>query len=154
PGRQAPPRRGRGAAVARERPRRHRRPGRRRAAHGIRAGRGRGSLSVRAELLQLAAELVRTQTPFVTATVVWRKPPSSAQRGAAPLAPAGGPFPGGLGGACPRPTVVTEAPAALADGKPRLVALAPEPETAARPGVTVFPMTCHSGGSVEIYLEP
>lgn len=109
---------------------------------------------MRAELLRLAAELVRAQTPFVTATVVWRKPPSSAQRGDGAIVTADGTFHGWLGGACTRPTVISEALAALADGKPRLVALAPEPETAARPGVTVFPMTCHSGGSVEIYLEP
>jgi len=109
---------------------------------------------MRAELLQLAAELVRAQTPFVTATVVWRKPPSSAQRGDGAIVTADGTFHGWLGGACTRPTVIAEALLALADGKPRLVALAPEPETMARPGVTVFPMTCHSGGSVEIYLEP
>jgi len=50
--------------------------------------------------------------------------------------------------------VVREAQRVLAEGKPRLVALAPDPETARRPGVTVFPMTCNSGGSVDIYLEP
>ena len=43
---------------------------------------------------------------------------------------------------------------ALADGRPRLIALDPEPEPQRRPGVDVFPMTCHSGGSVEIYIQP
>ncbi|HEY8019511.1 MAG TPA: XdhC family protein, partial [Thermoanaerobaculia bacterium] len=49
-----------------------------------------------------------------------------------------------------------EAQRALLDGKPRLLALTPDPTAAewTRPGVAVFPMTCHSGGSVEIYLEP
>ena len=32
--------------------------------------------------------------------------------------------------------------------------LSPDPEAERRPGVDVFPMTCHSGGSVEIYLDP
>jgi len=34
------------------------------------------------------------------------------------------------------------------------VALDPDPEAARRPGVSVFPMTCHSGGSVEILIQP
>jgi xanthine dehydrogenase accessory factor len=67
---------------------------------------------------------------------------------------AAGAFDGWLGGSCIRPTVLAEARRALADGEPRLLAIAPDPEAARRPGVTVFPMTCHSGGSVEIYLEP
>jgi xanthine dehydrogenase accessory factor len=50
--------------------------------------------------------------------------------------------------------VVREARQALADGRPRLVVLTPDPESERRPGVAVFPMTCQSGGSVEIYLEP
>src|SRR4029077_1818046 len=41
-----------------------------------------------------------------------------------------------------------------ASGKPRLIALDPQPESRARPGLTVFPMTCHSGGSVEIHIQP
>src|SRR5207244_10515691 len=51
-----------------------------------------------------------------------------------------------------QPTVKREAKAALADGKPRLVSLSPQAEE--RPGVIALPMTCHSGGSVDIYLEP
>ncbi|HEV8631213.1 MAG TPA: XdhC family protein [Thermoanaerobaculia bacterium] len=109
---------------------------------------------MRADLLQRAAELARRGEPFVLAVVTWRQPPSSAQRGDSALITADGAFHGWLGGACTRPTVVREAQAALADGRPRLVALAPDPQSAGRPGVSTFPMTCHSGGSVEIYLEP
>jgi xanthine dehydrogenase accessory factor len=67
---------------------------------------------------------------------------------------AAGEFHGWLGGSCTQPTVVREARQALADGRPRLVVLTPDPESERRPGVAVFPMTCQSGGSVEIYLEP
>jgi len=109
---------------------------------------------MRTELLQRAADLAGRHQPFVLAVVVWRRPPSSAQAGDMALVTADGAFEGWLGGACTQPTVVREARAALADGKPRLVALAPDPESLRRPGVDVFPMTCHSGGSVEIYLEP
>ncbi|HEY8020372.1 MAG TPA: XdhC family protein, partial [Thermoanaerobaculia bacterium] len=109
-----------------------------------------------AELLQRAAELARREEPFVLAVVVRRRPASSAQPGDMALVTAGGEFHGWLGGSCTQPTVIREAQRALLDGKPRLLALTPDPTAAewTRPGVAVFPMTCHSGGSVEIYLEP
>jgi xanthine dehydrogenase accessory factor len=109
---------------------------------------------MRSELLQMAADLTRREEPFVLAVVVHRRPASSALAGDMALITAAGAFHGWLGGSCTRPTVVHEAQLALADGQPRLVALTPDPEAARRPGVEVFPMTCHSGGSVEIYLEP
>lgn len=109
---------------------------------------------MRAELLQLAADLAARSEPFVLAVVVRRRPASSAQAGDMALITAAGAFHGWLGGSCTQPTVVREAQKALADGKPRLLSLSPDPEAERRPGVAVFPMTCHSGGSVEIYLEP
>ncbi|HET9210337.1 MAG TPA: XdhC family protein [Thermoanaerobaculia bacterium] len=109
---------------------------------------------MRSDLLQMAAELAQREEPFVLAVVVRRQPASSSQAGDMALITASGAFHGFLGGSCTQPTVVREAKRVLAEGKPRLVALAPDPETARRPGVTVFPMTCNSGGSVDIYLEP
>lgn len=109
---------------------------------------------MRADLLQLAADLARREEPFVLAVVVRRQPASSSQAGDMALITAQGAFHGWLGGSCTQPTVVREARRALAEGRPRLVSLAPDPELERRPGLTVFPMTCHSGGTVEIYLEP
>ncbi|HEX4966719.1 MAG TPA: XdhC family protein [Thermoanaerobaculia bacterium] len=109
---------------------------------------------MRADLLQMAADLARREEPFVLAVVVRRQPASSSQAGDMALITASGAFHGFLGGSCTQPTVVREARRVLAEGQPRLVALAPNPETERRPGVTVFPMTCNSGGTVEIYLEP
>jgi xanthine dehydrogenase accessory factor len=109
---------------------------------------------MRAELLRLAAELAAREEPFALALVIRRQPASSSQVGDAAVVTAAGEVRGWLGGSCTEPTLVGEAMRALSDGRPRLVALAPDPESARRPGVTVFPMTCHSGGSVEIYLEP
>jgi xanthine dehydrogenase accessory factor len=107
---------------------------------------------MRAELLQLAADLSRRGEPYVLAMVVRRESYSSAQQGDMAVITADGQYHGWLGGNCTQPTVRREAKAALLDGKPRLVSLSPEPE--ARPGVIALPMTCHSGGSVDIYLEP
>jgi len=109
---------------------------------------------MRADLLETAAALARREEPFVLAVVVRRRPASSSQPGDMAVITATGDFHGWLGGSCTQPTVVREARLALADGKPRLVVLTPDPETERRPGVAVFPMTCQSGGSVEIYLEP
>lgn len=109
---------------------------------------------MRADLLQLAADLSRRGQPFVLAVVVRREPYSSAHAGDMAVITADGGYHGWLGGNCTQPTVKREARRALADGRPRLVSLSPEPEAAARPGVTAIPMTCSSGGSVDVYLEP
>ena len=109
---------------------------------------------MRAELLQLAADLSRKRQPFVLAMVVRREPYSSAQPGDMAIITADGAYHGWLGGNCTQPTVKREARLALADGKSRFVSLSPDPKSQERPGVTALPMTCHSGGSVDIYLEP
>lgn len=109
---------------------------------------------MRRDLLDLASELARRGEPFAIATVVNREPPLSAQVGDSALITAAGGFHGWVGGSCTRPTVIVEAAKALAGGQPRLIALNPEGEERRRQGVAVFPMTCHSGGSVEIYIEP
>jgi xanthine dehydrogenase accessory factor len=108
---------------------------------------------MRAELLQLAADLARRGEPFVMAVVVRREAYSSAHQGDMAVITADGSYHGWLGGNCTQPTVKREARRALADGQPRLVSLSPEPP-APRAGVTALPMACHSGGSVDIYLEP
>jgi xanthine dehydrogenase accessory factor len=109
---------------------------------------------MRPDLLHLASDLARRSEPFVLATVVRRERPSSARVGDAALVTQGGTFHGWLGGSCTQPVVVREALRALADGQPRLIALSPDPGAERRPGVEAFPMTCHSGGSVDIYIEP
>jgi xanthine dehydrogenase accessory factor len=109
---------------------------------------------MRAELLQLAADLARRGEPFVLAMVVRRESYSSAQQGDMALITRDGGYHGWLGGNCTQPTVKREARRALLDGRPRLISLSPEPGMELRPGITALPMTCQSGGSVDIYLEP
>lgn len=106
------------------------------------------------ELLNFASDLAKRGEPFAIATVVRRGAPSSARVGDAALVTQSGAFHGWVGGSCTQPTVVREALAALADRLPRLIALSPSPELDPRPGIAAFPMTCYSGGSVEIYIEP
>ncbi len=109
---------------------------------------------MRAELLELAADLARRGEPFVLATVVRRESYSSAHQGDMAVITADGGYHGWLGGNCTQPIVKSEAARALLDGKPRLVSLSPEPDRELRAGVVALPMRCHSGGTVDIYLEP
>ncbi len=106
------------------------------------------------ELLRLAATLVEKGEPFALATVVDRRPPSSARVGDACLVTERGGVHGFVGGSCTRPTVVEQARRAMEDGRPRLIVLSPDPKDPAHPGAAIFPMTCHSGGSVEIHIQP
>ena len=109
---------------------------------------------MRADLLRRAAELEQRGVAFAVATVIRREPASSAQVGNTAIIEENGTFHGWLGGSCIRPTVAREAAAAIADAAPRLISLSPDPRAETRPGVTALPMTCHSGGSVDIFIEP
>jgi xanthine dehydrogenase accessory factor len=106
------------------------------------------------ELFDLAASLSHAGTSFVIATVVRRDGFTSAHQGDMAIIDEHGGFHGWVGGGCTRPTVEREAALALTGKKPRLIMLSPEPEREPRPGMLSLPMTCHSGGTVEIYLDP
>jgi xanthine dehydrogenase accessory factor len=110
--------------------------------------------AMRPDLLALASSLAAREERFALVTVVRREPPSSARVGDTALVTASGEYHGWAGGGCTRSTVVREALRAIADGEPRLLSLSPEPGESLRPGLVSLPMTCDSGGAVEIYVEP
>lgn len=117
---------------------------------------------MRPDLLALAASLSARDERFALVTVVRREPPSSARVGDCALVTAAGGYHGWAGGGCTRETVVREAQRAMADGEPRFLSLSPAHSSAhsseiaavPRPGMVALPMTCDSGGTVEIYVEP
>ena len=108
------------------------------------------------EVLALAADLSRRGRPFVLATVVWRRAPSSGKEGSTALVTPDRRVRGWLGGACAEPTVIREALRALEEGSPRLLFLGPPEELAARgrEGVVTVPIACQSEGALEVYVEP
>src|SRR5438093_6169097 len=108
------------------------------------------------DLLFLAVELRQRGEPFALATVVRCERPTSAKPGAKALIRRDGGLTGWVGGACAEPVVVREALNALRDGQPRLIALVGEGGAAPgrTEGVAPYTMTCHSGGTLEIYVEP
>ena len=91
------------------------------------------------DVLVEAGRLAAARSPYAFATVVRVERPTSAREGNHALITPDGGVTGWIGGACSEPTVVREALRALADGKPRLVAIEG---------------SCASEGLVEVFIEP
>jgi xanthine dehydrogenase accessory factor len=102
--------------------------------------------------LNKAAELLAKGEPFVTASVVRFQAPISGKPGDKAIIFADGKMWGWIGGGCAQPVVIKEALKALTDGKARLVRISPT--AAPEDGIVDYTMTCHSGGTLDIYIEP
>ena len=63
---------------------------------------------------------------------------------------------GWVGGGCAQPAVVRAVRQVLADGHARLIRIAPTAEDAERDlgDVLEFGMACHSGGTLELFVDP
>jgi xanthine dehydrogenase accessory factor len=105
------------------------------------------------QFLKQSAELLTKGETFAVATVVRCQPPTSGKPGDKAIIYADGRLWGWIGGGCAQPVVIREALKALADGKPRLVRISPSAD-GAEEGVVDYTMTCHSGGALDIYIEP
>ena len=103
-----------------------------------------------------AAELETAGQSFAVATVVAVRRPTSARPGASGIVHPDGTIEGWVGGSCAQPVVVREALRALIDGQPRLLRLSRDTPAEGRrgDGIVELVMTCHSGGTLEIYVEP
>ena len=108
------------------------------------------------DIPEQVAALKADGKPFVLATVVACKPPTSAKPGAKAIVQADGSFYGWVGGSCAQPLVTQESLNALRDGEARLALLAPDPQDVdvGLQGTVLIPMTCQSEGTLAIYLEP
>ena len=108
------------------------------------------------QFLEEAYNLWQTGKPFALVTVVRAEKPTSAKPGAKAIVTADGQLTGWVGGSCAEPTVKREARKALEDGRSRLVRLCPPEKRGELPqeGVIEMTLTCISGGTLEIYIEP
>ncbi|NTU80947.1 MAG: hypothetical protein HGA45_16465, partial [Chloroflexales bacterium] len=107
------------------------------------------------DFFEQAHDLARQGIPFATATVVRAERPTSGKLGDQAIITADGQMHGWIGGSCAQPTVVREALAALREDQGRLVRLSPDPAAQApREGMRDVPMTCYSGGTLEIFVQP
>lgn len=108
-------------------------------------------------LIEMAYRLTQAGEPFVLATVVWCERPTSAKPGAQALIREDGQISGWIGGSCTQPVVLREARRLLrSGGQPFLLRLgaSEHTHTPSDSSVRVFPMTCASGGALDIYMEP
>lgn len=106
------------------------------------------------EFFSKAHDFLAAGLPFATAVVVRAERPTSAKPGDKAIVTPTGTMYGWIGGSCAQPTVVQEAKKALAEGEPRLIRLSADPPRESMAGVIDLPMTCFSGGALEIYIEP
>ena len=104
------------------------------------------------QFLCKADELLTKGEPFAVAVVVRFEAPISGKAGNKAIIQADGKLWGWIGGGCAQPVIVREALKAMADGQPRLVRISPtaSPEK----GIVDYTMTCHSGGTLDVFIEP
>src|SRR5262245_43206419 len=108
------------------------------------------------DLLERAYELSRAGVAFALATVVRAEKPTSAKPGANAIITSDGALMGWVGGSCTERTVLSQSLKSLRDGQPRLVRLCPPEKLGAahQEGVIEVALTCASGGTLEVYIEP
>lgn len=107
-----------------------------------------------------AQRLLQSGTPYALVSVIRAQAPASARPGDRAVVTADGQLHGWIGGGCAQPVVVRTVREALADGHPKLIRIAPAGRGAAEPGertlddVLEFGMSCHSGGTLELFVDP
>ena len=108
----------------------------------------------RADILRRTSELAASGVPFALATVVRVETPSSARPGHRAIVYRDGTMEGWIGGGCAAPTVRRESMRALAAATPCFVRITPDSRGPAPEGIVLAPMTCSSGGTVDVWIEP
>jgi len=98
-------------------------------------------------------QLIASGKPYVVATVVRAEAPTSAKAGDRAIVDESGILAGWVGGGCAKPAVTRNAADALRDGKTRLVRISRDLDGLEN-GIIGYPMTCHSGGTLDIFIEP
>lgn len=113
-----------------------------------------------ADVLDEASARRSRGEPFALVSVVRAVAPTSARPGDKAIVTAEGIVRGWIGGGCAQPAVLRTVREALADGRARLIRIAPTDRTAVRDvaealgDVLEFGMSCHSGGTLELFVDP
>jgi xanthine dehydrogenase accessory factor len=112
------------------------------------------------DLLATAQRLQQQDQAYALVTVVRAQAPASARPGDKALVTADGIVQGWIGGGCAQPAVLRTVRQALQDGRARMIRIAPAAEGEQRDAnqvlddVLEFGMTCHSGGTLELFIDP
>jgi len=105
-------------------------------------------------ILEQASRLKAAGEQFALVTVVRSDSPTSAKPGAKAIVRLDGTIDGWIGGGCAQPAVIKTAKQALRDGQPRLIRITPDTQGDVDEGITEFGMACHSGGTLDIFIDP
>jgi xanthine dehydrogenase accessory factor len=110
----------------------------------------------RNEWITQAARLQAADQPFALVTVLSAQAPTSGKAGDKAVVTPDGQIHGWIGGGCAQPAVIKTVRRALLDGLPRKIRIAPSDESAERDlgDVLEFGMACHSGGTLELFIDP
>jgi xanthine dehydrogenase accessory factor len=106
------------------------------------------------DFLNTASGLHAKDEPFVVATVIRCEAPTSGKPGDRAIVTRDGRITGWIGGGCAQPIVIEEALKSLKDGRPRLIRVSPTAGAEPVDGITGYTMMCHSGGTLDIFIEP
>ena len=113
---------------------------------------------IKGELADKVGQLAHDRMPFVIATVVRARRPTSVRPGDSAIVLPDGTIDGFVGGVCAESTVRLYSLRALETGEPVLLRLVPGDDEAdtdrSLEGAVVEHNPCLSGGSLEIFLEP
>jgi len=110
----------------------------------------------RNEWITQAARLQSADQPFALVTVLSAQAPTSGKAGDKAVVTPDGQIHGWIGGGCAQPAVIKTVRRALLDGQARKIRIAPSDESAERDlgDVLEFGMACHSGGTLELFIDP
>ncbi|MDH4050393.1 MAG: XdhC family protein [Rubrivivax sp.] len=108
------------------------------------------------DVLHTAQRLQQQDQPFALVSVLRVQAPASARPGDKAVVTADGIVQGWIGGGCAQPAVLKTVRQALADGQARMIRIAPAEEGSMREldDVLEFGMACHSGGTLELFVDP
>jgi xanthine dehydrogenase accessory factor len=108
------------------------------------------------DLLLAAQTLSQRHEPYALVSVLRVQAPASARAGDKAIVTHSGIAHGWIGGGCAQPAVMRTVRQALIDGVARVIRIAPAAEGQMREldDVLEFGMACHSGGSLELFVDP
>ena len=107
------------------------------------------------DLLYQISKYMGQGEEFAVAQVIWREAPSSGKPGDKAIILKDGTIIGWIGGGCVKGIAVKEAQEAIRENKSRLVRINPDEVNGEEVcNHKTYRMTCHSGGTMELFIEP